>query len=129
MFLKEQVRYMDPETNNDMDTLFLGLTVFKDYATVTFDSKNDDFKQKKFLKIRQDKLIKIGVAELVCKLFCMNKNQKIFDMALNVGIKLLENGNKNSQKEFLRIFKQLEDKDIIAKILQNLKQHFDVIAV
>jgi hypothetical protein len=46
-------------------------------------------------------------------------------MALKVAIKILNGGNKNAQMEFLKVFKKLEDQNIINTLIKVIKECFD----
>lgn len=72
--------------------------------------------------------MKIGVVELISKLVSRCKDLEVIFTAIDVGVKILNGGNVQGQNEFLRIFKQLESEDIIAKILKILKLNFTKIA-
>jgi hypothetical protein len=121
---------MNPdEHSNDSDILEIGLTIFNQYVTIE-DKNPEEDKLEPAVKMnlikKQNFLVKIGLVELICKICCKaEKMPKIFGMALKVAIKILGGGNKSAQLEFLKVFKTLEDKNIINTLINVIKVCFD----
>lgn len=121
---------MDPEEHSeDSDILEIGLTIFNQYVTSLPINKQADSLDKSILigmKNKQNFLVKIGLVELICKICCKAEDMpEIFEMALKVAIKILNGGNKEAQMEFLRVFMELEEKNIINTLIKVIKECFD----
>ena len=129
-FLRELVLYLDPSNNDDKRTIELGLKIFNDFVSLTPEEDEDDDKQRsRALRIKQNRLVNLGVVELICRLICSSKDEKNLMSAIEVANRILEDGNIKAQDEFYRVFKQVpKAKDVVSKLIQVLKKNFECIS-
>ena len=139
-FLESLNEYLDPRNNQDNEIIEIGLSIYKEFVNsakritsssgeVEDEEASDDEPEAgtsgaTLTKFKQDLLIRIGVAELLCKIIGTNQDPKIIDLALDVCCKILEGGNLKGQNEFLRVFKKPQIK-VIMRIRDLMSDSFN----
>lgn len=127
-FLVGLVNYMNPENGVNKDIISIGLKIFSEYVDGEVDENTPTETRIRILKLKQDFLIDIEVVELICKIInCCGDDDSIFDLAVQVCIKILNEGNVKAQNEFLRVMIKIEDQKTLFNIERITKIKFSAL--
>jgi len=120
------VRYVDNQITcrgNHMVTSSI-LDILRSYIenddgeSAIYEDANEDGHQDK--AFRQDRLVRMNVAELCFRAMVTYDSGEVFDAAIELGTLLLQDGNRNSQKKFIELAKTTDSDGYFFTNLDNI---------
>lgn len=136
-FSASLIRFLDPNNEDTSEKVqLMGLNIVRKYieSAVSQTKKSsaqwDVEEYKPYLhsiRLRQDKMISIGIVELISKLLTIESSAEIQMEIMLLNITLLFGGNLNCQGEFLKFMKREESNKVLINIKNMINRSFDYV--